>query len=269
MTPACKAARGLAAGVAVRGVRALHPETEAVVAAMAVAPDPPRAALMDNLVAALKTADIWPRLDALFVMAAHDGQAAGLNWVAPEGASLTPVNGPDFQPDLGYQGDGTTSYLETGFVQTSWLKYKIADHHAGVFVVGGAGTGTAFGNSRNRIQPATSGGQLLTRSNTTTSDQRPVETGFGHSAMTRTEGGRYQVFKGGVVIGEPEIANTTLASQPFILLGYGTASAPSGLTGWRVGAAHFGAGLSGAQLTLIHAALDSYLRGVSAWPAAE
>ncbi|MDO8901672.1 MAG: hypothetical protein Q7V15_09980 [Phenylobacterium sp.] len=269
MTPACKAARGLAAGVAVRGVRALHAETEAVAAAMTVAPDSRRTALMDNLVAALKTAEVWPRLDALFVMAAHDAQAAGVNWIAPEGAGLTPVNGPDFQPDLGYQGDGSTSYLETGFVQASWIKYKIADHHAGVFVVGGEGTGTAFGNSRNRLQPRTSGGQFLTRSNNTTSDQRPVESGLGHSAMSRTEGERYQVFKDGVVLGTPEIANASLASQPIVLLGYGTASAPAGLTGWRLGAAHFGAGLSAAQLAVIHAALETYLRGVSAWPAAD
>lgn len=266
MTPACKAARGLAAGVAVRGARALHPETEAVVAAMSVAPDSRRTALIDNLVAALKAAQVWPRLDALFVMAAHDPQAAGLNWVAPESAGLTPVNGPDHQADRGYQGDGASSYLETGFVQSNGLNYKIADHHAAVFVVGGTGTGTAFGNSRNRLQPLTSGGQLLTRSNSTTSDQRPVETGLGHSAMSRTDGARYAVYRDGASLGEAEVANTTLAGHPLILLGYGTAGGPGGLAAWRLGAAHFGGGLSAGQMAAAHGALETYLRGVSAWP---
>lgn len=269
MTPPCKAARGLATGVAVRGARALQPETEAVVAAMEVAPDSRRAGLMDNLVAALKSAEVWSRLDTLFVMAAHDAQAAGLNWVAPEGAGLTAVNSPDFQPDLGYQGNGTTSYLETGFVQTSWLKYKIADHHAGVFVVGGEGTGTAFGNSRNRLQPWTSGGQLLSRSNSTTSDQRPVTSGLGHSAMSRTEAARYIVYKDGASLGAAEVANTTLAGHPLTLLGYGTAGAPASYAAWRLGAAHFGAGLSADQMAAIHSALNTYLRGVSAWPVAD
>lgn len=265
MTPACRTARGLAAGVAVRGDRALHPETEAVAAAMANTPDGRRAALMDNLVAALKTAEVWPRLDALFVMAAHDAQAAGLNWVAPEGPPLTPVNSPDFAPDLGYQGDGATSYLETGFIQSSGMKYKIADHHAGVFVVDGGGTGIVFGNSRNRLQPWTSGGQLLSRSNSTVSDQRPVDSGLGHCAISRTATDRYHVVKDGALLGEPDIANTTLAGHPLILLGYGTTGNPSALAAWRLGAAHFGAGLSPAQMTLTHAALATYLRGVGAW----
>lgn len=269
MTPACKAARGLATGVAVRGAQALAPETEAVVAAMEVAPDSRRAGLMDNLITALKAAEVWQRLDALFVMAAPDAQAAGLNWIAPEGAGLTPVNGPDFQSDLGYQGDGTSSYLGTGFVQASWLKYKIADHHAGVFVVGGNSVGTAFGNSRNRLQPRTSGGQFLTRSNSTTSDQRPVDTGLGHSAMSRTDGARYAVFRDGVIVGEPEVTNTTLSAQPLTLLSYGTTGGAASYAAWRLGAAHFGAGLSAGQMAAAHVALDTYLRGVSAWPVAD
>lgn len=265
MTPACKPARGLAAGVAVCGDRALHRETEAVATAMAVRPDGRRAGLMDNLVAALKMADVWPRLDALFIMAAHDAQAAGLNWAAPDGPALTPVNSPDFQPDLGYQGDGATSYLETGFVQSSAMKYGIADHHAGVFVIGGGGTGIVFGNSRNRLQPWTSGGLMTTRSNSTLSDQSPVDSGLGHCAMSRTETDRYHVLKDGALLGEPAIANTTLAGHPLILLGYGTTGNPSGLAAWRLGAAHFGAGLSPAQMALTHAALATYLRGVGAW----
>ncbi|MDO8408895.1 MAG: hypothetical protein Q7S93_02370 [Phenylobacterium sp.] len=265
MTPACRTARGLAAGVPVRGDRALHSETEAVAAAMAISPDGRRAALMDNLVSALKAAGVWARLDALFVMAAADAQAAGLNWAAPGGASLTPVNSPDFAPDLGYQGDGATSYLETGFVQSSAMKYKIADHHAGVFVVDGGGTGIVFGNSRNRLQPWTSAGQILTRSNSTISDQSPVDSGLGHSAMSRTETERYHVVKDGALLGEPDIANTTLAGHPLILLGYGTTGNPSGLAAWRLGAAHFGAGLSPTQMALTHAALATYLRGVGAW----
>ncbi|MDX5332099.1 MAG: hypothetical protein LPK04_12970 [Caulobacteraceae bacterium] len=264
MTPACKPARGVADGVAVRGMRALSPDTEAVIAAMTSPPSAARSALMDNLIAALKACGAWGRFDGFFVLAAHEGQAGRVNWAAPEGPGLTPVNSPAFHVDSGYEGDGVTSYLDTGQRQGEG-RYQAQDHHAGLWAASETGSGTAWGNSRNRIIPL-SGGALSTRSSATAGASTLVASGRGHSAFSRTGADRYRVFKDGVLAGTPEIAAAAAVSQPFILLGYGTAGEPSSLSRWRIGAAHFGAALDDAAMAGTAAALARYMEGLTTWP---
>ncbi|MBC7167854.1 hypothetical protein [Phenylobacterium sp.] len=264
MTPACKPARGLAEGVAVRGVRTLLPETEAVIAAMAVPPSAARAALMDNLVAALKTCGAWGRFDGLFLTAAHEAQAARVNWAAPEEPGLNPVNSPVFHADSGYEGDGATSYLETGRRQGQGL-YLPEDHHAGLWATSATGSGTAWGNGRNRIIPFTSGSVLATRSNAGATVSTPVSAGVGHSAFSRAAADRYRVFKDGVLLNEAEASTLTAVNQEFILLGYGTTTSVTGLSSWRVGALHFGAALEDSAMSAVAAALGRYLEGLSTW----
>lgn len=264
MTPACKPARGLAEGVAVRGVRTLLPETEAVIAAMAVPPSAARAALMDNLVAALKACGAWGRFDGLFLTAAHEAQAARVNWAAPEGPGLNPINSPVFHVDSGYQGDGATSYLETGQRQGQGL-FLPEDHHAGLWATSSSGSGTAWGNGRNRIIPFSSGSVLATRSNSGTAVASPVSSGAGHAAFSRIAADRYRIFKDGALLEEAEMSTMTAVNQEFVLLGYGTASSVTGLSSWRVGALHFGRSLDDGPMSAVAAALGRYMEGLSAW----
>ena len=84
---------------------------------MTVEPDVNRKAAISTLVTSLKSAGIWAKLDALYVLAAHDAQAARLNWVQ-DAFNLTPVNAPVFTVDRGYKGDGVAAYLESGFNPT-------------------------------------------------------------------------------------------------------------------------------------------------------
>ena len=258
------AAEGLAHGVAsglAGGGGGVRPETAAVAAAMIQPPSALRLSLMDALVGAVQACGAWARLDGLFVTAAHDLQAATINWVAPAGTRLTPVNSPIFTPDVGFEGDGATSYLETGLVQGTGL-YAPADHHAGVWINGGATVSTVWGNIRNRIQPHSAEGELACRSNATASLGAAVADGHGHSGF-RTEAGRFAIFKNGVRLAEPAQEPTAAVNQPFLLLGYGGDSGPVSLSAWRVAAAHSGAGLGAAQMTAMAAALAAYLEAVT------
>jgi hypothetical protein len=90
-------------------------ETLDLAAQMSTRPTPGRLALIDDTICALKGAGIWAKLDVLWMMAAHDAQAARLNWKAPASFALTAVNSPTFTADQGYAGNGTTSYLNTGW----------------------------------------------------------------------------------------------------------------------------------------------------------
>ena len=264
MTPACKPARGLAEGVAVRGVRTLLPETEAVIAAMAVPPSAARAALMDNLVAALKACGAWGRFDGLFLTAAHEAQAAQVNWAAPDGPGLNPINSPVFHVDSGYEGDGATSYLETGQRQGQGL-FLPEDHHAGLWAASASGSGTAWGNGRNRIIPFTGSSALATRSNAGSAASSPVGDGTGHSAFSRSAVERYSVFKDGAAIDMPEVAATTPVAQEFVLLGYSASSGVTGLSTWRISALHFGAALDPGAMAGVAEALGRYMDGLSTW----
>ena len=90
------------------------PQTRALVARMSLAPAASRVRMIDTLVRALLAAGIWAKLDALWMLAAHDEQAARLNWVSAA-YTMTAVNSPTFTVDRGFNGNGTTSYMNTTF----------------------------------------------------------------------------------------------------------------------------------------------------------
>jgi hypothetical protein len=96
-------------------IRALVPEADLLIDTMTVRPQGNRAFLISDTIRRLKAADIWQKLDVLWMLAAHDAQAARLNWKAPASFALTAVNSPTFTADRGYAGNGSSSYLNTGW----------------------------------------------------------------------------------------------------------------------------------------------------------
>ena len=107
---------------------ALLPETEDLIAVFATPPSDERKALIDDTIRALlkgPSPTLWDKLDAFYVLAAHEPEAACRNWKSPgtpgspgtDGSyKLAPQNGPTFIPDVGYQGDGVDAYLDTHIV---------------------------------------------------------------------------------------------------------------------------------------------------------
>jgi hypothetical protein len=89
--------------------------TEAIAAAFTTPPTTARKNLIDACVVSLKSAGVWTKLDALYAFAAADSQAAKINWKAPGTFNCTEVNAPAFTADVGFTGNGSTSYLDSGF----------------------------------------------------------------------------------------------------------------------------------------------------------
>jgi len=74
----------------------------------------------NNLVQVLKTNDTWAKLDLFYLfMTDGDEDFAGLNWKSPSTFKINPVNNPTFTSNVGYTGNGTDQYLETGWAATS------------------------------------------------------------------------------------------------------------------------------------------------------
>lgn len=102
------------AGIALRRLSEVEAETQILLNAMAVAPSADRALIINNAIYGLKKTGLWAKATALYFLAAHDAQAARLNLKAPAATAASEVNAPTFTIDGGYDGDGTTSYLDCG-----------------------------------------------------------------------------------------------------------------------------------------------------------
>lgn len=122
--------------VFVEGYSAASPSdvaTAALLARMDVQPDAARTALISNLITTIESAGILSRLDFLYILAAHDEQAARLNWVSPL-HDATIVGAPVFTQDESYQNVSTTGYLNTGFVPaTHGVNFTRDDAHFSVW----------------------------------------------------------------------------------------------------------------------------------------
>lgn len=66
-----------------------------------------------KLIADLKTAGVWAKLDALYVFATNgDSDYATLNWKAPSANQADKTSSPTFTTNIGFNGNGTSSFLE-------------------------------------------------------------------------------------------------------------------------------------------------------------
>jgi len=115
-----------------------------LIAAMTVAPNNFRKANIAQCIQQLYAGGVWAKTDVMWVMAAHDEQAARLNWITPGSFTLSAINSPTFTTDRGFNGDGSTSYLDTGWDRaTNGVQFTQNNAHASVYQR--TGTALTFG----------------------------------------------------------------------------------------------------------------------------
>lgn len=68
----------------------------------------------NDLICGMVSKGLWTKADAIYVLATQNTTSARLN-LKSSSFSLTAMNSPTFTIDRGYAGNGTTSYLDTGF----------------------------------------------------------------------------------------------------------------------------------------------------------
>jgi hypothetical protein len=120
---------------------AFDPDAVALFAAMTVQPNAARKTLISDTIVALKAAGVWTLLDAVWFMAAHDEQASRLNWKAPASFTLSEQGVITFTADRGWQGNGTTGYLDTGWTPSvHGVNYKLNDASFGAYMRQHSGT---------------------------------------------------------------------------------------------------------------------------------
>lgn len=242
-------------------------EALALFARFTTPPDATRKTLINNLIVALKAAGVWSKLDALYLTAAADSQAARRNWIA-DAFNLTAVSSPTFVADRGYTGDGSTSYLETSFnpstasgklVQDSatlftWVRTEVAENRGDI--------GVTVTNVL-QVQARRTAGEIDCEINngSTGGLRTAVATSIGLSLGTRTANGARALYRNAGLIKSDTQASTGLNNDTISIL----ANRAGGSYSTKQSAASgFGSGFTLQNVTDLYNALNTYLVAVGA-----
>lgn len=245
------------------GPFAFEAETAALVTRFTTPPDDARKLLINDLIVSLKYYGIWKKLDCLYLLAAADAQTAQRNWIQ-DLFNLVPTNAPAFTADRGYLGNGTTSYLETGFNPTTAVapKYSLNNSMFGFW----SRTATAG----NRDMGAATGGlayisaRTITTNLFTARNNRAVDAsganadGTGHYQSNRESAAAAQLYKNNVLANTNSTATAIPNSNFRILAGDTT----FGLK--QISAAYIGKSLTTAERVKFQAVMNVYLAAVGA-----
>ncbi|UHD44860.1 hypothetical protein LUX29_17800 [Aureimonas altamirensis] len=254
------------------GRRAAGPDLDvvALIARMAVPPDAARAKLIAALVQDLKSSGVWQTLDGLYVMAAHDAQAARLNWRG-DLLNLTPAASPIFTADRGYQGDGAAAYLaidnadanavrftENGASIGVWLNFCTAEQRN---VLGRTDNGAL------QLMPLSAADTITGRMQTVSGSQQTTTvagyTGRGMTRMTREVIWQYYLRPHGLARALRTVpAASGNPRRPHRFLAGINTSGTMLFSTARIAAGYFGGGLTNAQEVAMDATLQTYLSAV-------
>lgn len=127
-------------------------------AQMSVQPPSYQAANINTLISTLVSNSIWNKIDALWIMAAHDQQAARLNWKSP--GTFTLIEKLATKENVkwtrwkGYK-DGANNYLQTGW-NYSTSSVNFTQNNACSFI---------YSNTNVQVQGASAGARNVTSNN--------------------------------------------------------------------------------------------------------
>lgn len=261
----------------VAGYSYTNAEAATLVAAMSSAPDDTRKGVIDTCIGAIKTAGVWTKLDCLWILAAHDSQAALLDWKNLSDA--TAVNSPTFTTDRGFTGDGSTSYINTNFTpSTDGVNYTQNSACMGAYLNAGTDTAVSGPNSigfssnsntrQSRIEPwrsATGGATVRVRMNDAAATTvGTIATRFGLTASNRSASNAVQVYRNGSSIGTSAVTSAALGTIDAYILGFNDAGLLNGQNDNRCAAAFVGGSLTSTEHADLFTAIEAYLDAVGA-----
>lgn len=244
---------------------AVDPSATALFARMTTAPTPARKAAITTLISALKAAGVWSKLDALYLMAAADSQAAKLNWIADRN-NITETATVTFTADRGYAGDGITGTLDTNFnPTTAGGNFALNGHSMGVWSRTAnalAGGGWLMGSATSAIAPfGDSKTNFYIRSGSTTSNAVPHAGTPGLYALSRGNATNVRRYKNGVELADTLLSSSALNNESLLLMRRNGAAV---YTDNQVAAAHIGGDLTTSENLALYNAVNAYLTTVGA-----
>lgn len=246
-----------------------EPEASALFARFTTPPTAQRKGLINDLIKALKASGVWAKLDALYLFAAADAQAARRNWIA-DAYNAASGGSPTFVADRGFQGDGSAAYLTTGFnPATAGGKYTRNNAHLAVWRrlaptgnstdIGVSAIGPYPGSLMRGAGGAGSGFQLNSEPATIS-----VPYALGHDIITRVDASNMTVYRAGSSLGTFPKASVAVTNLPFFLLALNYAGSALQFSNGQLSAASIGAGLTATEAAAFYGAIRTYLLALGA-----
>jgi hypothetical protein len=239
----------------------------ALYARMTVQPDTARRHLCNDLIRTLKSSGVWPKLGVLYVMAAHDEQAALINFKDPGGVIATAVNAPTFTVDRGFTGNiAGLAHVTSNLAFSTIPSYQQDSAHAGAwclnnptaaarFILGQiGGTATLTLNPRNTSDNLTVHMNGLPDSTTI-----GITTSVGHLVTSRLSSADFVQYKNGTSLATITNASTGIAPNILCFLRQG-----STYSAHQIAVGHVGAGLTAIEEAALYNALLTYMQAVGA-----
>jgi len=256
------------------GYSFVNAEAAALVARATGQPSNARKALLDTVYTTIKAIGL-AKFDAFYMMAAHDSQFARQNWIEDQ-YNLTPVAAPTFTVDRGYQGDGSSSYLATGFSPSTAPSPKFTQNSGSLGVWSRANStslvSVEIGNSNSVILSRNTSDQSLYRvNNDGTASGTPASTvtdSRGYFSALRAAAGQERLRRNTVSLNVSANASTPISNSPFIIGGRNTNFAGGYALGnasaRQLAMAFIGANLTDGESDALYAAVNTYLTAIGA-----
>jgi hypothetical protein len=251
-------------------------EATALFARFTTPPTDARKGHINTLIAALKNASVWTKLDCLWVLAAADAQAAQRNWKA-DAFNLTPTNAPTFAADRGYTGNASNAYLATGFnAATAGGQYAQNSGSLGVWRltvpttgdnrvdIGVSSSGGAFPSALIRPYGQTSGKTDVGLNDNSAAGSLDRVTGF--EVVTRNDSANIILYRGSAEAATQAKTSTALNSLAMTILALNVGGTPAQFSNSELAIAFIGSGLTLADVQAMKAAFEAYLLGVGLGP---
>lgn len=249
-------------------------EALALFARFTAPPVAERKGLINTLIKSLKAAGVWTKLDALYLFAAADAQAARQNWIQ-DLYNATAVSSPTFTADRGYAGDGASAYVNSNFNATTASSPKFVQdsaHVSGWNLTSRAANNTSLLGARESttkyidIVPRAIGDLYIGRLNgngTAVSTANSNSTGL--FTINRSASNALQGYRNGASLGTSANVSAGSPNAQLIMLARSlTGAGPDSWTTDQIAAVCFGSSLTSVEEAAKYAAILTYLQAVGA-----
>ncbi len=168
---------------------------------------------------------ILDEFDRLWIHGLSDNVAARTSFVNPSSTIITAVNSPTFIANQGYQGNGSTSYLNTNYnPSTQGVKYTTNNASALSYildnVIGGTSIGTFNGASTGPfLLPQASSNIPVYFINNSPIDTNGSGNSLGLSTINRYNSSSADFYKNGVLNSSSSKASTAIPNLSVFLSG--------------------------------------------------
>lgn len=219
--------------------------------------------LQNQLVVDLKDGGIWSKLDTFAVFATDgDSDFALIDWKRL--SDYTAVNSPTFTTNQGFQGNATSSYINTNFnLDTNKVNYSLNSASVGVYDINNQSGNFVFGAAES-VSIRTSGNwnsttTKFTRINDGSSAFPSTNiTNNGFVMVNRTSSSNLQIYSNGTLHQQSNISSTDTPNVNLFLMAFNNQGSPILHSNNKLSIVFIGSDLS-AEVSSINTAFNTYI----------